>query len=91
MLLLLDVAFCFSLIWLAWNALVSPSLFRATVLFIVYGLVMAIVWARLMAPDIALAEAAIGAGITGALLLSTLDALSGNRPASKVDDTEHLP
>jgi len=88
MLILLDIAFCISLIWLAWNALVSPNLFRATVLFIVYGMVMAIVWARLMAPDIALAEAAIGAGITGALLLSTLDALSSTPPASRSDESE---
>jgi uncharacterized MnhB-related membrane protein len=91
MLILLDIAFCFSLVWLAWNALVSPNLFRATVLFIVYGMVMAIVWARLMAPDIALAEAAIGAGITGALLLSTLDALSGTPPASRSDESEQAP
>jgi uncharacterized MnhB-related membrane protein len=33
---------------------------------------MALAWARLDAPDIALAEAAIGAGLTGALLLTAL-------------------
>ena len=31
---------------------------------------MAMAWIRLDAPDIALAEAAIGAGLTGALLLA---------------------
>lgn len=37
-----------------------------------FGLLMALVWARLHAPDIALAEATIGAGLTGALLLTAL-------------------
>jgi multisubunit Na+/H+ antiporter MnhB subunit len=41
----------------------------ATALFIVFGVLMSVAWARLGAVDIALAEAAIGAGITGALLL----------------------
>jgi len=33
---------------------------------------MALSWVRLDAPDVALAEAAIGAGLTGALLLAAL-------------------
>ena len=73
---ILDVMLCGSLIWLAWQLLTTANLFKATVLFIVFGLVMALTWARLEAPDIALAEAAIGAGLTGALLLSTLAAIS---------------
>lgn len=60
------------LLWLAWRALASPNLFKAIVLFVAFGLLMALAWARLDAPDIALAEAAIGAGLTGALLLAAL-------------------
>jgi len=33
---------------------------------------MALDWVRLAAPDVALAEAAIGAGLTGALLMAAL-------------------
>ena len=69
---ILDIALCASLLWLALQTLATSDLFKATVLFIVFGLIMALAWARLNAPDIALAEAAIGAGLTGALLLSTL-------------------
>ncbi|HLT14542.1 MAG TPA: hydrogenase subunit MbhD domain-containing protein [Marinobacter sp.] len=47
----------------------SRHLFRAVVMFIAFGLLMALAWVRLRAPDIALAEAAIGAGLTGVLLL----------------------
>ncbi len=60
------------LLWLAWQALACPDLFKAIVLFVAFGLLMALVWVRLDAPDIALAEAAIGAGLTGALLLAAL-------------------
>ncbi len=57
--------------------------FAAIVLFIVFGLLMAVTWARLDAVDIALAEAAIGAGITGALLLASFGELTrGAEPAS---------
>lgn len=54
---------------LAWGAMTSRELFRAVVLFIAFGFLMALAWVRLAAPDLALAEAAIGAGLTGALLL----------------------
>jgi uncharacterized MnhB-related membrane protein len=37
--------------------------------FVAYGLLLALVWLRLGAPDVALTEAAIGSGLTGALLL----------------------
>lgn len=69
--LTLDLLLVVSLLWSAMRSLISPDLFRAVVLFIVFSLLMALAWARLSAPDIALAEAAIGAGITGALLLDT--------------------
>lgn len=42
----------------------------AVIIFVVYGLLMAIAWVRLSAVDVALTEAAIGSGITGMLMLS---------------------
>ena len=75
-----------ALLWLAWRALKSPDLFKAIVLFIAFGLIMALVWVRLQVPDIALAEAAIGAGLTGALLLKAL--AQSNELADRVSD-EH--
>lgn len=64
------------LLWVAWRALSCPELFKAIVLFIAFGLLMALAWVRLDAPDVALAEAAIGAGLTGALLLAALARLN---------------
>lgn len=67
-----DAVLGLGLLWLAWRTLNSSDLFKAIVLFISFGLLMALAWVRLNAPDIALAEAAIGAGLTGALLLAAL-------------------
>lgn len=69
---LLDLALAGLLVGLGWAAVSSPDLKRGVVLFIAFGLLLAITWARLRAPDLALAEAAIGAGLSGALLLSAL-------------------
>ncbi len=77
--LIFDLLLVLALLWSAWRSLSTPDLTRAVVLYIVFGLLMALAWARLDAPDIALAEAAIGAGLTGALLLDALGALRARR------------
>jgi multisubunit Na+/H+ antiporter MnhB subunit len=67
-----DLLLAGMLLGLGAAAVGTRNLRRGVVLFIIFGLFMALVWARLRAPDLALAEAAIGAGITGALLLAAL-------------------
>jgi len=81
-----DLLLACLLLWSAWRTLAAPALGRAVVMFIVFGLLMALAWARLSAPDIALAEAAIGAGLTGALLLDAIGALRRcDKPRDKPD------
>lgn len=65
----IDLLLAFGLVGLAVEIAAGRSLFRSIVTLVVFGLVMALAWARLEAPDLALAEAALGAGLTGALLL----------------------
>lgn len=60
----------------------SADLFRAIVMFVVFGVLLALAWVRLQAPDLALAEAAIGAGLTGVLLLDTLSVLRAKKTAT---------
>ena len=71
----LDGLLALTLLWLGWRVLASADLFKGIAFFIAFGLVMALVWVRLEAPDVAIAEAAIGAGLTGALLLAALSRL----------------
>lgn len=75
MTLAFDLLLALSLLWSGWRTLATPRLDRAIVLFITFGLLMTLAWARLSAPDIGLAEAAIGAGLTGALLLDAYGVL----------------
>ncbi len=70
--MLFDALLGLGLLWLAWLLLNCGDLFKAIVLFVAFGLLMAMAWVRLDAPDVALAEVAIGAGLSGALLMSAL-------------------
>ena len=72
---LLDALMALLLAGVAVAALSGSRRFRAVVLFVVFGLLLALIWARLGAIDLALAEAGIGAGVTGALLMAALDRL----------------
>lgn len=67
-----DVVLALALPLLAWRVLVARQLFTCVVLFIALGLLISAAYVRLEAPDLALAEAAVGAGVTGALLLETI-------------------
>lgn len=50
----------------------SKDLLSAIIIFASYSLMMSVLWLLLMAPDVALTEAAIGAGITTLLFLALL-------------------
>lgn len=83
---LFDALLAAVVLTLAWKALSSTDRRRSVIFFIGFGLVLALIWARLKAPDVALAEAAIGAGLSGALLLA---AASDREP--KTADSEIQP
>ena len=81
-----DLLLSTALVGLAMAALTSREPRRAVVLFIAFGLLLALVWARLRAPDVALAEAAIGAGLAGALMLSAARRASRSSPGRDEPD-----
>jgi multisubunit Na+/H+ antiporter MnhB subunit len=59
-----------------WTIAVRDT-FAAVIGFVTYGLLLALVWVRLAAPDVALIEAAMGSGLTGLLLLGAAARLRG--------------
>ena len=83
-----DALLAIVLPFLAWRLLTHPDLFKAVILFIGFGLLLSLVWVRLQAPDVALAEAAIGAGLTGALFLNTLGRMQAPRPSTAARNHE---
>ena len=50
----------------------SKNLLNSILIFMSYSLVMSIIWILLESPDLAITEAAVGAGITSILFFVTL-------------------
>jgi len=70
----------------AWT-IAARDTFAAVVGFVAYGLLLAVVWVRLEAPDVALTEAALGSGLTGGLLVG-----AGSRlPRGRTPPAEETP
>ena len=57
----------------------SVFLLVAAILFMANSLIMSIIWVILQSPDLAITEAAVGAGVTGILLFITLYKVDGLR------------
>jgi multisubunit Na+/H+ antiporter MnhB subunit len=77
-----DAIFALTVLGVAGWTIVARDAFAAVVGFVAYGLLLALVWVRLAAPDVALTEAAIGGGATGVLLLGAAARLRGASIAS---------
>ncbi len=50
----------------------SKNLLNSIIIFMSYSLIMSIIWSLLEAPDLAVTEAAVGAGVTSLLFFMTL-------------------
>ncbi|ABA57784.1 hypothetical protein Noc_1284 [Nitrosococcus oceani ATCC 19707] len=85
----IDGLLALTLLWLAWRMLAGQDLFRALVLFVAFSFIMAVAWVRLAAVDIALAEAAIGAGLSGTALLVTWRRMSNGQPRQSKPNPDH--
>ncbi len=61
-----------SLIICAIATALSKRVMTAVIIFTSYSIVMAVVWLLLRSPDLAITEAAVGAGVNGVLFFLTL-------------------
>lgn len=61
----------------------TKRLLTASVIYMSFSLIMSVVWVLLQAPDLAITEAAVGAGITSILLFVTLDKIKKIEEISK--------
>jgi multisubunit Na+/H+ antiporter MnhB subunit len=81
--LILDITLGLVICAVALGAVLARDLLASIVFFIVYGAMLSIAWVRLGSVDVALAEAAIGAGLTGILLIGAAARLkSTERPSA---------
>lgn len=63
---------------------ISRNLLVSLVIFMAFSLIMSIVWVLMQAPDLAITEAAVGAGVSSLLLFLTLKKIRDIR--KKVED-----
>ena len=88
--ILLDLSLCITLLLLGWRLLHSSDHFQAIVLFITFGLILSLTWVRLEAPDIAIAEAAVGAGLAGVMLVDALRMIKNPSRHQATDDWQQI-
>jgi len=89
---LLDIFLIGGSLTMAWLCLFSRDLLKAITCFVCMGLFVTLMWIRLDAWDVAIAEAAIGAGLTGALLLSSrrgLKKTAAKKTSGEKESGEH--
>lgn len=65
----------------------SKKLLNSILIFMSYSLVMSIVWICLESPDLAITEAAVGAGVTSVLFFVTLKKIHAIRQDKEEKDT----
>ena len=66
----------------------TQKLLPAVIIFMSYSLIMSLVWLFLRAPDLAITEAAVGAGITSVLFFITLRRLGLLKQNLREDEAE---
>ena len=68
----IEIAFLLSVLVCGIATCVCKNLMTSLIIYMAYSVVMSIIWAMLQAPDLAITEAAVGAGISSILLFITL-------------------
>ncbi|MCI8605694.1 MAG: DUF4040 domain-containing protein [Hungatella sp.] len=74
-----------SLIVCALSVAFVRDLLTSIIIFMSYSLIMCIIWMILQSPDLAITEAAVGAGVTSILFFLTLKKI---RAVREEDDSE---
>ena len=72
---------------------ISKNLLNSILIFMSYSLVMSVLWVCLESPDLAITEAAVGAGVTSILFFATLKkihAIHIEREDNNVEEQEEV-
>ncbi len=66
----------------------SRNLLNTILIFMSYSLIMSVIWIVLESPDLAITEAAVGAGVTTVLFLITLKKIHAIIKEDDIEDPE---
>ena len=74
------------LVFCAIAAVCTKNLLASVIIFMSYSSVMAILWFLLESPDLAITEAAVGAGVTSLLFFVTLKKIHAMKEEGEGDE-----
>ena len=66
----------------------SKNLLNSILIFMSYSLIMSIIWILLESPDLAITEAAVGAGVTSVLFFVTLKKIHAIRQGQEEEEND---
>lgn len=66
----------------------TKDLLTSIIIFMSYSLSMAVIWVLLQSPDLAITEAAVGAGVTSVLFFVTLKKIKAIQKEADDEQTE---
>ena len=67
---------------------INQNLLQAVIIFMSYSSVMCLLWILMESPDLAITEAAVGAGVSGLLFLQTLRKIRREDENAEPGETE---
>ena len=84
--LILEYLLLFFLVICAVSVSFSRNLLNSILIFMSYSLVMSMIWILLESPDLAITEAAVGAGVTSLLFFVTLKKIHAMQEEGEADE-----
>ena len=85
---LFEIILLICLIVCAVSVAFTKDLLTSIVIFMSYSLIMCIIWSLLQSPDLAITEAAVGAGVTSILFFITLKKIRAIRKEDRDEQEE---
>ena len=86
----IEIALLIMLVICGVSTCVTKNLLVSLIIFMAYSVIMSVVWVLLQAPDLAITEAAVGAGISSILLFITLKKLRDMRREVRDEEADDL-
>ncbi len=85
---LFEVLLLLSLVVCAVAVAFNRDLLTSIIIFMSYSLIMCVIWILLQSPDLAITEAAVGAGVTSILFFVTLKKIRAIRKEDRDEQEE---
>lgn len=83
-----EIILLIGLIVCAMSVVFTKRMLTAIVIYMSFSLIMSVIWVILQSPDLAITEAAVGAGVTSVLFFITLKKINGFTEEPEDEQTE---